>query len=137
MRPPTARRERWKSSGGAPSGRVRAAMAFLLLGARHGGSARAALSKGAAKGEIEPPAAGDQARGAGENPIDAVERQARLAGQHADVPGGQAYGRHRVGSLVAADAKDGGIAEGDRKHGMGEIRFIAILVRPHAGAIAV
>src|SRR6266545_1826133 len=81
--------------------------------------------------EIDPPAFGQQCRRAGYDPVDAVERQTRLAAEHDGITGGEAHGARRVAALGPANPKQAGVAERERNDGRLEVVLVTVLMQSH------
>src|SRR5262245_65395714 len=81
--------------------------------------------------EIDPPAFRQESRRAGYDPVDAVERQTRLAAEHDGIAGGEAHGAGRVAPLGPSNPKQASIAERERDHGSLEVVLVAVLMQAH------
>src|SRR5262249_8353490 len=77
--------------------------------------------------EVDPAAFRQQGRRARYDPIDAVERQTRLAAEHDGITGGEAHGAGRIAALRPPNAKEAGIAERQRNHRRLEVELVAVL----------
>src|SRR5262249_57591213 len=84
-----------------------------------------------AEREIDPYAFRQESRRAGHDPVDAVERQTRLAAEHDGIAGGEAHGAGRVAALGPSNPKQAGIAERERNHGRLEVVVVAVLTRSY------
>src|SRR5262249_60929623 len=81
--------------------------------------------------EVDPAAVRQQGRRARYDPMDAVERQTRLAAEYDGITGGEAHGAGRVAALGPPDAKQAGVAERQRHHRRLEVELVAVLVQSH------
>jgi hypothetical protein len=74
------------------------------------------------------PALRQQGRRAGHDPVDAVKRQTRLAGEHDGIAGREAQGAGGVAALCSPDSKQASVPERERDYGRVKVTLVTVLV---------